>query len=268
MYAGRFPGYYNLGPAFRRIDLYTGERNAAPELGGVTIGKAGLLHTGLGPASATPGDARESYALRAYPIRTVGDVACGPLPPSGTLVECPAWVTAPLDLEPGSAPVVDSVHDRVYVGVNHEGIRAFDQNTGAELWRGAPASVALATRTPALAGGLLYAGTGTGVAVYDAAGCGAPTCPPLWQSGPAPSGEGSPGQAEQGPAVAGGVVFVPVMAPGGQPRLVAFDAHGCGQERCEPIWGMDLPGHVVGELAISGGKIYVPTDQGLVALGL
>jgi hypothetical protein len=54
---------------------------------------------------------------------------------------------------------------------------------------------------------------------------------------------------------------------GGQPRLVAFDADGCGEARCSPVGDIDLPRRVTGEIAISDGMIYVPTEQGLVALG-
>jgi hypothetical protein len=144
----------------------------------VTIGKGFMLHSGTGVQSAAPGATQLSTALRAYQVTTSGEIACGPLPPSGLLVECPAWVTPPLDLLPGSAPVVDPAAGRVYVGVNYDGVHAFDIATGAELWRGTATS-GWPTRAPALAKGRLYAGTATGVAAYDAAGCGAPTCPPL-----------------------------------------------------------------------------------------
>jgi outer membrane protein assembly factor BamB len=265
LYSGRFSADFAATP-FRRTDLFAGVWSALDSLGGVTIGEGLMLHTGLGVLSSAPGPAQLGRALRAYPITIPGEVACGPVAPTQLVVECPAWVTPPLDLLPGSAPVVDPAAHRVYVSANFDGVRAFDIATGAEQWRGTT-TVGTPTRTPALARGRLYAGTTTGVAAYDAAGCGSPTCPALWESGPLPSGEGSPGQAEQQPAVAGDVVFVPVMADGQRPRLVAFDADGCGQARCEAIWGVDLPGRVTGEIAISGGRIYVPTERGLVALG-
>jgi outer membrane protein assembly factor BamB len=263
LFSGRFDSGYGAQP-FRPTQLYAGFASGGDIFGGLTIGKGTMLHTGTGLASATPGSTQQTTALRGYRITIPGEQQCGPLRTGGPLVECPAWVSAPIDIVDGSAPVVDETGEQVYVGVSFEGVRAFDIDDGTELWRGTAGEWPV--RTPALANDLLYVGTSTGVAVYDADGCGAPTCDPLWASGPLPSGEGSPGQAEQQPAVTGDLVFVPVMA-GQQPRLVAFDADGCGQDRCEPVWGIDLPGRVSGELAISDGRIYVPTEQGLVALG-
>jgi outer membrane protein assembly factor BamB len=265
LYSGRFSADYGAS-RFRPTQLYAGFISGGDVLGGLTIGKGFMLYSGTGLASATPGSTQQTTALRAYRITVPGEQQCGPLRTGGPLVECPAWVTQPLDMVSGSAPVVDPSADRVYAAVSFEGVRAFDINTGAELWRGTEGG--WPDRTPALAHGRLYVGTDTGVVAYQAAGCGAPTCAPLWASGPLPSGEGSPGQAEQQPAVTGDLVFVPVLADGQQPRLVAFDADGCGQARCEAVWGIDLPGRVTGEIAISDGQIYVPTEQGLVALGL
>jgi outer membrane protein assembly factor BamB len=264
LYSGRFSADFSTQP-FRPTPLYSGSTSGGDIRGGLTIGKGTMLHSGLGLASTTPGSTQQRTALRGYRITTPGDAQCGPLRTGGPRVECPAWVTGPLDIVDGSAPVVNTTGEQVYMGVNFEGVRAFDIDDGTELWRGT--SGEWPVRTPALANGNLYVGTSTGVTVYDQDGCGTPTCDPLWASGPLPNGEGSPGQAEQQPAVAGDLVFVPVMADGQQPRLVAFDTDGCGQARCEPVWGIDLPGRVTAEIAISQGHIFVPTQEGLVALG-
>jgi outer membrane protein assembly factor BamB len=264
MWAGQL---VSVGGTLRRIDLAANEFTSREGFGGVTIGQGLIFHSGAGVMSTGPGPTEQQRAVRAYSITSPGEVACGPVGDPGRLVECPAWVTPPLDLPPGSAPVLDSQRSRLFVSADFSGLRAFDMATGAEAWRGTW-TIDAPKRTPALANGRLYAGTDFGLAVYDAAGCGAPACAPLWETGPLPSGEGSPGQALQQAAVAGDVVFVPVMADGLQARLVAFDADGCGAPRCEPIWGVDLPGRVIGELAISGGHIYVPTEQGLLAFGI
>ena len=93
------------------------------------------------------------------------------------------------------------------------------------------------------------------VEVFNAAGCGATTCPAVWT---AAGGTVHVGQL----AVTDTTLFV----PSDDGHLYAFAAAGCGAARCAPIWTADL-GSGVHAPAVAGDIVFVTTDGGrLVAL--
>jgi outer membrane protein assembly factor BamB len=69
---------------------------------------------------------------------------------------------------------------------------------------------------------------------FDAQGCGQQTCEPLWTA-LLGQGFGNDGSQYSVPAVANGMVYVGAHV-GGFGVLAAFDAQGCGQSTCEPVW--------------------------------
>ena len=86
-------------------------------------------------------------------------------------------------------------------------LRAYDAATGAERWRGDEYE---AKTKPAVANGLVYTVTSDSLRVYDADGCGAATCTPLWRrrstgAGPAPV---PLPRSRTEPMVAGNVLYV------------------------------------------------------------
>lgn len=120
--------------------------------------------------------------------------------------------------------------------------------------------------SPAVAGGLLYVGSGafSSLSVFDATGTtgcsGTPkVCAPLWTGATTFAATGSP-------LVAGGVVYI--NGAGGQ--IYAFDAagtSGCSgtPKVCEPLWTAPYGG-VTDSLAVADGVLYSATKAGLYAL--
>jgi len=94
--------------------------------------------------------------------------------------------------------------------------------------------------------------------VLNAAGCGIPTCTPLWS--------GTSGSAiTQQPAAAGGVVF----AGAADGEVLAFDAAGCTAAACGPSWSDSTGSPITGAPAVSNGRLYVGTADGrLIAYGI
>ena len=99
------------------------------------------------------------------------------------------------------------------------------------LWSGQLASQGGWDDMPAVANGLVYVPELSGdVEVFNAAGCGAPTCTPAWT------------------ADAGSVHVVPVavtdaalFVSSDDGHLYAFNAHGCGAATCWPTWSATIP---------------------------
>ncbi len=171
-----------------------------------------------------------------------------------------AW-TAPV---PGWArrPVLSADEATVYVvGDPVDGdatLHALDAATGSVLWT---APLGPDAEMPALAEGRLHVPVSTGeVLTFNAAGCGAASCPPLWRSSTGaarvPAGQ---------PAVAGGVVFT-TWTDG---TVTGGDAAGCATPPCAPLWsGATGVGAAVGGPIVSNGQVYARTDDHLVAFGL
>jgi len=106
---------------------------------------------------------------------------------------------------------------------------------------------------PAVANGVIYVGGFDGnLNAYPAAGCGQPSCQPLWQ-----------GKADNDftstPAVAGGLVFI----ASADHFLYAFPATGCGAAVCAPAWKAHLANGVVdSSVAVAGGVAYAGDSHG------
>jgi outer membrane protein assembly factor BamB len=190
----------------------------------------------------------DGNAARAYPV-------AGPppqCPPPGEFFVCPMWAT-PISGTTATPPVVDGAEAVVYTGTDAGDVYALDTSTGTILWTSSTAAPAQVTDTPALAGGLLYVPTTDGLFVLDAA-----TGATAWKA--------RTGSLRVQPAVAGGVVFT----VGEDGKLTAFDAAGCGQPRCHPLWSADTgDSPITGAPAVNQGRLYAGTgDSRLLAYGL
>jgi outer membrane protein assembly factor BamB len=144
--------------------------------------------------------------------------------------------------------------DRLYAGSTW-GLSAFDaRGRGREVRRPLWVSGRVGQFSAvAVSGGFAYASmigdTGGELQVYDADGCGATLCQPVWRGT-------TGGGVLASPAVSGGVVFV----GGLDNRLHAFDADGCGSDTCTPLWSAPLrrgftPGAT--EVSVANGTVYV-----------
>jgi outer membrane protein assembly factor BamB len=91
---------------------------------------------------------------------------------------------------------------------------------------------------------------------FDAAGCGAANCDPLWI--------GNAGTfVDSSPAVANGRVYV----GSGDATLKVFDAAGCGAAVCDPLWIGIAPGPVAAMESppmVANGVVYVGENNGRV----
>ncbi len=171
------------------------------------------------------------------------------------------------------------------------------------LWSGLLASQGGWDDMPAVANGLVYVPQMNGdVEVFNATGCGAPTCTPAWTADArsvhvvpvavtdsalfvssddgnmyafnatgcgaptcAPLWRASIPSGPKAPSVAGSVVFVGAT----DGTLAAFDAAGCGTTTCRPLWSKNVGADIRTAPVISGGRVFVTDDSGGVhAFGL
>jgi hypothetical protein len=230
--------------------------------GDLTLGVDRLFQAGPGPTNTTPGaGGYNDLAVRAYPASGV-QTGCGP---AGRDLACPSWVT-PIDLPQGGelrAPMIAPDQATVYVaavgnqGVDYNGfLYALDAATGAVEWRAELPTAAAGV--PALADGVVYLPARDGhLLAFDADGCGAAACEPLWSAQVTDHG------ANDGPPiVAGGVVFI-----GSEDGVFAYDADGCGASTCDPLWSAPSPRGATA-LAESNGRLLVLDEAGMTAYGL
>ena len=119
------------------------------------------------------------------------------------------------------------------------------------VWSGSIGTVTTVESSPAVSGGVVYVGSDDNkLYAFDADGCDAPTCSPLWT---ATTG----GDIESSPAVANGVVYI-----GSEDnKLHAFDADGCGAPTCSPLWTAATGGNVDSSPAVANGVVYVGSDD-------
>lgn len=190
-----------------------------------------------------------SKRLFAFAAAGCGQATCTPL-----------WRTTRLggvEVYQGSGPAVSG--STVYVAssdtANSIGrVYAFPaagcgQFTCGHRWRGQITGGGFEV-TPAVANGVVYAGSTDGLFAFNAAGCGAVTCAPLWRGHPA---GGIFAGTQASPAVAGGVVYTAQN----NTRIAAYDAAGCGQSSCEPLWFFVTQGSIVNTPVIVNGRLYV-----------
>lgn len=163
-----------------------------------------------------------------------------------------------------------------------------DSTTGVARWTGEGGG------RPAVIGDKLLSPAGRTVQAYTAAGCGAPTCAPVWTAA-------LPGGASQlSAAGAYAYVLVPFSTPAtlvaldratgavawtatfpnlwpgsmtlasgrvhvvGDGTLSTFDAAGCGAPTCAPAWTAHLGGPAAGPAISGGGVVYQGMTDGRV----
>jgi outer membrane protein assembly factor BamB len=91
---------------------------------------------------------------------------------------------------------------------------------------------------------------------FNASGCGAPTCQPLWS---APAGD----FVISSPAVANGRVYL----GSGDDLMYVFDANGCHMPNCSFLWRGEAIGAQAALLsspAVANGVVYVGENNGMV----
>lgn len=126
------------------------------------------------------------------------------------------------------------------------------------LWKSA--TIAQMLDSPTVADGIVYVGSQTSfdsndglLNAFDARGCGAPVCAPLWQGM-----AGKEAILDSSPAVGGGFVYVGAF----DGRLYAFPARGCGAAHCNPVWTGRTGGTIESSPTIGAGVVYVGSDDG------
>ena len=102
--------------------------------------------------------------------------------------------------------------------------------------------------SPAVVGGVAYIGSTDGLLyAFNADGCGASECSPLWTGATGDSIYSSP-------AVANGVVYVGSNSH----ELLAFKAAGCGASTCQPLWIGTIGGSILqSSPVVANGVVYV-----------
>lgn len=115
--------------------------------------------------------------------------------------------------------------------------------------------------SPAVVDGVVYIGSTDGVLwAYPASGCGQDLCTtPLWRSTDL-------AQIRDSPTVKNGVVYVGSQTSffSNDGKLNAFDAGGCGQDVCAPLW-QGLAGResiLESSPAVAGGTVFVGAFDG------
>lgn len=107
--------------------------------------------------------------------------------------------------------------------------------------------------TPVIVGGIIYLGADA----FNVNGCGQPTCSPLWT---ADTGDTStfdaPGLFD--PAVANGIVYFGAT----NQKLYAFNANGCGQHICVPLWSAQTGSAISTSPTIANGIVYIGDKAG------
>jgi outer membrane protein assembly factor BamB len=180
------------------------------------------------------------------------------------------WIDGVFGTVDGSSPVVAG--GSVYIAsagaglTGGAGLYVFPEKgchaaTCAPSWRGTTAPNN--ESAPAVVGGLAYMTSQASFTsnngrlnVFDAAGCGAGVCRPLWRGlgGAEPFGASSP-------AVSGGVVYVGST----DGSLYAFDAAGCGRKLCRPLWTGSVGDQIESSPAVAGGVVYAASFDGTLA---
>lgn len=125
---------------------------------------------------------------------------------------------------------------------------ALDRATGAVAWTAGFPDLWPGSMT--LADGAVHVVSDGALSTFDAAGCGAPTCSPMWTA--------DLGGAAAGGVISGGGLVFQGLADG---RVVAFDAAGCGAATCSPLATVTVAGTPRG-LVVDGGRLFVTSTSG------
>lgn len=214
----------------------------------ITVGSLGSVPTPTSAAATTSrffiGNGAE---ILAYPLTK--PASC---PLVSNVEVCPAdWKHATptkVDFHP-----VLTTDQQTVIAPTQDSILALATADGAERWTGILASKPSAA--PAIANGLVYVPTSSGkLAVFNANGCGSPTCSPLWTAD-----AGS--LITQPPSVtSGGLVYT-----GSDDGTVhAFPAAGCGAATCTSLWSVATGSKITGGPVNALGRIFVATADGRI----
>jgi outer membrane protein assembly factor BamB len=190
------------------------------------------------------------HKLYAFPAAGCGQSVCAPL-----------WV-GPTGGAVDSGPVVTPTV--VYVGSEDHNLYAFPtagcgKATCNPLW--SVRTGGGVNSSPALVNNTLYFGSQDGkLYAVDARGCGQQVCSPLWTA--------QVGRTifASSPAVANGVVYIASFNEMGSSdsRLYAFNAAGCGQSMCQPLWTAPAGDFVASSPAVAKGKVYIGSGDDLL----
>jgi hypothetical protein len=183
--------------------------------------------------------------------------SCTPL--SGRFLSgCAADWSATLPGHPVAGPAAVGGTGAAYVD-DAGTLSVLDPSTGAVQWTGALGGPA--SGPAAVTADVIYVPTSDGrLVAFAAAGCGAATCPKLWETP-----LGAPGASpDVAPVVAGELVYAGTA--GG--TVIVAAAGGCGADTCAPLTTLQVGGPVNG-LVVDGGRVLVGTSTArLVAFGL
>jgi hypothetical protein len=214
--------------------------------GGLVLTDAAVIHAG--PGIAAPDDSTVHNGVRSFALEGTA-TNCGSSYPDHA---CPQWFV-PIDGVTAGPVALSDDDATAYFSTDAGTVYAVATADGTIRWS---ASVGAGnTLAPGLAEGTLLVPTASGSLVaLDAAGCGSPTCSPLWTTAATGSA------LTQQPGGAGGVVFTG-DADG---TLAAYDIAGCGAAVCPPLWVDELGAGITGAPAISLGKVFVGVADGRV----
>lgn len=134
-----------------------------------------------------------------------------------------------------------SVYRAVGDSSDFTGLVAFDSVNGSVLFR-----VPNVVGQLSVAQGTVFVGEGRQLDAVAAAGCGSPTCGPLWR---APVTEYNRTLT----VAVDNRVYV-----GTNLGLAVFDASGCGATECAPLW--TATGDFAGGMAVGAGRLYASPD--------
>lgn len=154
-----------------------------------------------------------------------------------------------------SGPLVAG--NTVYVGSEDHKLYAFaatgcGRRSCSPLWTGGTGGAI--DSAPAMGNGVVYVGSQDGkLYAYGANGCGGPACKPLW------SAQVGRTIFASSPAVSGSLVYIASFNEHNsfQSKLYAFNANGCGQSTCQPLWTAPAGQFVASSPAVANGKVYI-----------
>ena len=224
-----------------------------------TLNFAGTWYLGFGngpasgPISITGG--RAFMAVSGAVLGFDPNAPCVALPPPFPFSYCVRTWSQSI---PGAQIVSNAGHGKVAVASTNGTVSVLDGATGALQFTTANAGTVLSASAHSGQDRLFTTGADGVMRVYDASGCQAPPCSPLWT-----------GNVGTGSGVAPTVSKAKVYVATNDGRLVVFGAAGCAASVCEPIAvgnsGTGLPATakplIVGGVALAtfGNQIYAFT---------
>ncbi len=112
--------------------------------------------------------------------------------------------------------------------------------------------------SPAVSGGFVFLQADTRLVAFQAAGCGSKICPPAWTGDTRTETESS-----STPAVSDRKVYIGGGdCQAGSCGVWVFDAKGCGDEQCEPLWRGVTKGGIDASPTVGSGRVYIPAEDG------